>query len=63
MLSIPATSASSERLASAAGNVVTQDRNRLAPDKVELITFAKVNWKFSGKRLRKKKKEERRKRK
>lgn len=44
ILAIPATSASSERLFSSAGLVITEKRNRLNPNTVESIIFLKENW-------------------
>lgn len=44
VLSVPATSAPAERLASAAGNITTAKRNRLCPEKVQMLTLAAVNW-------------------
>ena len=43
-LCIPATSVPSERVASAAGNVVTSKRARLNPGFVAKLTFAHMNW-------------------
>ena len=48
VLAIPATSASSERCASAAGRVVTAERTRLLAHKVEKLTFAHMNFKLFG---------------
>jgi hypothetical protein len=44
-LAVPATSASSERLFSAAGNIVTKKRNRLLSKKVGDLIFLKLCWK------------------
>ena len=44
VLAVPATSAPSERLASAAGNIVTVKRTRLTPIHVERLTFSHMNW-------------------
>lgn len=42
-LSIPPSSASSERLFSSAGDIISQERNRLSPEKAEIILFLKKN--------------------
>jgi hypothetical protein len=42
-LSIPPSSASSERLFSSAGDIISGERNRLAPEKAEIILFLKKN--------------------
>ncbi|CAM9467052.1 unnamed protein product, partial [Ectocarpus sp. 4 AP-2014] len=39
VLAIPATQAESERLFSCAGNIVTKNRNNLAPSTVELLVL------------------------
>lgn len=44
MLAVPASSVPSERVASVAGNIVNPRRARLTPDRVELLTFARMNW-------------------
>ena len=43
---IPATSVPSERAFSTAGNIVTKKRNRLVPQKVEMFSFFKQNFKY-----------------
>jgi len=43
MLAIPATSVSSERLFSKAGDVLTKKRNRLAPSKADRVVFLMDN--------------------
>ena len=40
-LSIPPSSASSERLFSSAADIISQERNRLNPDRVEMLLFLK----------------------
>jgi hypothetical protein len=44
ILAIPATSASSERLFSSGGNVVTTQRTKLDPQLVEKLVFYHENW-------------------
>jgi hypothetical protein len=46
ILAIPATSAPSERVFSAAANIVNKKRVRLKPDMVDLLIFLKANSKF-----------------
>lgn len=46
ILSIPATSAPSERVFSVAGNIVNKKRVRLKPDKVDLLIFLRANKDF-----------------
>jgi hypothetical protein len=48
-LAIPATSASSERLFSDAGNVMTVRRTNLLPSTFEYLVFCKRNWRLIGK--------------
>lgn len=48
-LAIPATSASSERLFSDAGNVMTVRRTNLLPSTFEHLVFCKRNWRLIGK--------------
>jgi len=43
MLSVPATSVTSERLFSKAGDVLTKKRNRLAPGKADRLLFLMDN--------------------
>ena len=45
ILCIPASSASSERTFSAAGNIVTAKRYNLDPKTTEMLTFCQQNWK------------------
>ena len=45
VLAIPASSAKSERTFSTCGNLVTQKRSRLGPNKVEELVITKENWK------------------
>lgn len=47
-LSIPATSAASERLFSDAGNVMTAKRTNLLPSTFEHLIFCKRNWRIIG---------------
>ncbi len=47
-LAIPATSASSERLFSDAGNIITVRRTNLLPSTFEHLTFCKRNWRLIG---------------
>ena len=44
LLCIPATSAPSERLFSAAGLTIANDRARLLPDNAEMLIFLQENW-------------------
>ncbi|CAN0279043.1 unnamed protein product [Ectocarpus sp. 4 AP-2014] len=46
VLAVPATQAESERLFSCAGNVVTKNRNKLAPPTVELLVLLRHSWKI-----------------
>jgi hypothetical protein len=46
VLAIPATSAPSERVFSAAANIVNKKRVRLKPDMVDLLIFLKANSEF-----------------
>lgn len=46
VLAIPATQAESERLFSCAGNIVTKNRNGLAPTTVELLVLLRHSWKI-----------------
>ena len=46
VLAIPATQAESERLFSCAGNIVTKNRNKLAPPTVELLVLLRHSWKI-----------------
>eukprot|EP00904_Undaria_pinnatifida_P011858 jgi/Undpi1/7802/HiC_scaffold_23.g10275.m1 len=46
VLAIPATQAESERLFSCAGNIVTKNRNNLAPTTVELLVLLRHSWKI-----------------
>ncbi|CAM9856578.1 unnamed protein product [Ectocarpus sp. 12 AP-2014] len=46
VLAIPATQAESERLFSCAGNIVTKNRNKLAPSTVELLVLLRHSWKI-----------------
>jgi hypothetical protein len=48
-LAIPATSASSEKLFSDAGNVMTVRRTNLLPSTFENLVFCKRNWRLIGK--------------
>ncbi len=43
-LAIPATQAESELLFSCAGNVVTKNRNALAPENVEVVVLLRHSW-------------------
>ena len=45
-LSIPPSSAASERLFSSAADVISQERNRLLPEKAEMLLFLKKNMLF-----------------
>ena len=45
-LCIPATSAPSERIFSAAGNVLTKKRNRLKPDMASVLVFLHKSWTY-----------------
>ena len=45
VLAIPATQATSERLFSAAGNIVTSNRSKLLPENIEKLCFLHVNLK------------------
>ena len=45
-LCVPASSTSSERSFSIAGNIVTERRNRLLPENVEMLTFLKINFEY-----------------
>ena len=47
-LAIPATSASSERLFSDAGNIMTFKRTNLLPSTFEHLVFCKRNWRLIG---------------
>jgi hypothetical protein len=59
ILAIPATSASSERLFSSGGNVMTNQRTCLDPQTVEKLVFYHDNWqKVNVKRWRLKESEE-----
>ena len=42
-LSIPPSSASSERLFSSAGDIISKERNRLGTEKAEMLLFLKHN--------------------
>jgi len=44
LLSIPATSAASERLFSAAGLTIRAHRASLLPEMAEMLVFCKANW-------------------
>ena len=44
ILAIPASSVKSERTFSTCGNLVTQKRTRLAPNKIEELVITKENW-------------------
>lgn len=44
ILAVPASSASSERMFSAAGNIVTAERYNLDPKTTEMLTFCQQNW-------------------
>ncbi|CAN0532857.1 unnamed protein product, partial [Laminaria digitata] len=44
VLAIPPTQAESERLFSCAGNIVTKNRNGLAPENVELLVLLRHSW-------------------
>ena len=44
VLVIPATQVESERLFSCAGNIVTKNRNKLAPTTVELLVLLRHSW-------------------
>jgi len=48
-LAIPATSASSERLFSDAGNIMTVKCANLLPSTFEHLVFCKRNWRLVGK--------------
>ena len=56
ILCVPATSAPCERLFSYAGNIVSNDRNRLLPENAEEIIFLRVAWKKVEELLSKKRK-------
>jgi hypothetical protein len=43
-LAIPASSASVERLFSVAGNIITEDRNRLKPENASSVIFLRATW-------------------
>ena len=45
-LSIPPSSASSERLFSSAADIISQERNRLNPDRAEMLLFLKKTYLF-----------------
>ena len=47
-LSIPPSSAASERLFSSAADVISQERNRLLPEKAEMLLFLKKNMPVLG---------------
>jgi len=51
-LCIPATSASSERLFSAAGLTIAKDRANLLPDNANLLLFLHENWDIANNYLR-----------
>ena len=44
-LAAPASSVSSERLFSSAGNIITDQRNRLDPERAEILLFLNQNFK------------------
>jgi hypothetical protein len=45
-LGVPATSAPSERIFSAAGNIITKKRNRLKPDISSVLVFLQQSWNY-----------------
>ena len=45
-LGVPATSAPSERIFSAAGNTITKKRNRLKPDISSVLVFLQQSWNY-----------------
>jgi hypothetical protein len=45
-LCVPATSAPSERILSAAGNVLRKKRNRLKPDMASVLIFLHRSWTY-----------------
>ena len=47
-LSIPPSSAASERLFSSAGDIVSPERNRILPEKAEMLLFLKKNLPVVG---------------
>ena len=47
LLTIPVSQAQSERMFSSAGQIVTQTRNRLSPENVELLVALKNIWQQS----------------
>ena len=48
-LSAPPTSVTSERLFSVAGDIYDEKRNRLTPEKAEMLLFIRQNFKLTGK--------------
>ena len=45
-MSAPPTSVPSERLLSSAGDIYDEKRNRLAPERAEILLFIKTNFRF-----------------
>ena len=50
-LSIPPSSAASERLFSSAADVISQEQNRILPEKAEMLLFLKKNLIYNGSRV------------
>jgi len=45
-LSVPPTSVASERLFSAAGDIYSDQRTQLAPERAEMLLFVRENFKY-----------------